>query len=170
MAKNGECQHSITMASANPNPQAGGTPGSPQAAGQGHTNAVTGLVPFKSAAGSFILSCSLDGTVKAWNAASGQCVATESHGEGVVCMDMIADPNGKPCLLLGMESGNLWVRNLEPTPKIQQAFAPVMLLSQQFTAGHNGPVKSVCKGPAGTFYSAGDDGKVLVFQITGDLG
>ena len=169
MAKNGECQHSITMASGN-NPQAAGSPGAQQPAGQGHTNAVTGLVPFKSAAGSFILSCSLDGTVKAWNATSGQCVATESHGEGVVCMNMIADPNGKPCLLLGLESGNLMVRNLEPTPKIQQAFAPIVVLDNEGSVGHYSAVMSVCKGPAGTFYSAGGDGKVLVFQITGDLG
>ena len=116
------------------------------------------------------MSCSLDGTVKAWNAASGQCVATESHGEGVVCMNMIADPNGKECLLLGMESGDLWIRNLEPTQKIHQAFAAILLLNQRFAVGHSGAVKSVCKGPAGTFYSAGSDGKVLVFQITGDLG
>jgi hypothetical protein len=170
MAKNGECQHSITMASANPNPQTAVSPGAAPAAGLGHTNAVTGLVPFQSTAGNFILSCSLDGTVKAWNGSTGACVASESHGEGVVSMDMIADAAGKPCLLLGMESGNLWVRNLEPTPKIPQAFAPLMLLTQGMNVGHDGAVYSVCKGPAGTFYSAGDDGNVLVFQVTGDLG
>ncbi|KAL3908840.1 MAG: hypothetical protein SGARI_002883, partial [Bacillariaceae sp.] len=98
MAKNGECKHSITMASASPNPQPSGSPGAAPAAGQGpgHTNAVTGLVPFKSSNGNFILSCSLDGTVKAWNCANGQCAFTEQHGEGVVCMSMIADTNGKP--------------------------------------------------------------------------
>jgi WD40 repeat protein len=173
MAKNGECQHSITMASgAGNNPQAlAGSPGAPGGTtGQGHTNAVTGLVPFTSSAGNFILSCSLDGTVKAWNAATGQCVASEGHGEGVVCMTMIADPNGKPCLLLGMESGNLWIRNLEPTPKINQAFAPLLLLSNYFSVAHTAAVRNVANGPAGTFYSASDDGKVLVFQITGDLG
>jgi len=174
MAKNGECQHSITMASgpAGTPPLAAGSPGAPPPApGQGHTNAVTGLVPFTSAAGSFILSCSLDGTVKAWNAATGQCVASESHGQdGVVSMSMIGDQNGKPCLLIGLESGNMWIRNLEPTPKINQAFAPVVLLSNHFSVGHVGAVYSLAKGPSGTFYTAGDDGKVLVFQITGDLG
>lgn len=159
MSKNGDCQHSITMA-----PAVGG------AQGEGHTDAVTGLVPFQSSAGNFILSCSLDGTVKAWNGSTGQCVASENHGEGVVCMSMIADAAGKPCLLLGLVSGTLWIRNLEPTPKIQQAFAPIMSLSSYHQLGHNGAVRNVCQGPAGTFYSAGDDGKVLVWQITGDLG
>lgn len=165
LAKNGECQHSITMAAAAP-----GGAAAPGAHGQGHTDAVTGLVPFNSGAGNFILSCSLDGTVKAWNGSTGQCVASEGHGEGVVCMNMIADAQGKSCLLLGLESGNLWVRNLEPTPKIQQAFAPLMMLSNYHQVAHSGAVRSVCAGPSGTFYTAGDDGKVLVYQITGDLG
>jgi WD40 repeat protein len=167
MSKNGECQHSITMAS----PPIAGPPGGLPAGGpgQGHQNAVTGLAPFTSAAGNFILSCSLDGTVKAWNAATGQCVASEDHGEGVVSMKMIADPNGKQCLLVGLESGGMWIRNLEPTPKIPQAFAPIMLLSGPGLS-HFGAVRDLAKGPSGTFYSAGDDGKVLVFQITGDLG
>jgi WD40 repeat protein len=165
MAKNGECQHSITMASAVP-----GGAAAPGSLGPGHTDAVTGLVPFNSSAGNFILSCSLDGTVKAWNGSTGQCVASEGHGEGVVCMNMIADAQGKPCLLLGVESGNLWIRNLEPTPKIQQPFAPLILLSNYSQVAHSGAVRSVCKGPSGTFYSAGDDGQVLVYQITGDLG
>jgi WD40 repeat protein len=176
LSKGGECQHSITMASG---PQSVGSPGgippvsaAAAAAGgpsQGHTNAVTGLVPFTSSAGNFILSCSLDGTVKAWNAATGLCVASEQHGEGVVSMTMIADPTGKPCLLLGLESGSMWIRNLEPTPKIPQAFAPLLLLGG-YGLSHSGAVRSVSNGPSGTFYTAGDDGKVLVYQITGDLG
>jgi WD40 repeat protein len=165
MAKNGECQHSITTAAS----AVGGVP-APAAQGQGHTDAVTGLVPFKSAAGNFILSCSLDGTVKAWDGSTGQCVASESHGEGVVSMSMIADPNGKPGLLLGLIDGSIWLRNLEPTPKIPQAFAPLMHLSSYHGMAHSSAVRSVCQGPSGTFYSAGDDGKVLVWQITGDLG
>lgn len=170
MSKNGECQHCITMGPGAGAPGTPATPGVPPPAGQGHTNAVTGLVSFKSAAGTFILSCSLDGDVKAWNAATGQCVASESHGEGVVSMSMGADANGKPCLLLGLESGNIWVRNLEPTPTIQQAFAPLMLLSNYYNIAHDGAVKSLCQGPSGTFYSGGNDGKVLVYQFTGDLG
>jgi WD40 repeat protein len=167
MSKNGECQHCITMASGMPDAV---VPSPASTTGQGHTNAVTGLVSFQSAAGTFILSCSLDGDVKAWTGATGQLVASEGHGEGVVSMSMGADANGRPCLLLGLESGNIWVRNLEPTPKIQQAFAPVMLLSNYFNVAHDGAVKSLCQGPSGTFYTGGTDGKVLVYQFTGDLG
>jgi len=169
------CQHCITMSSSNDStspPQQLMTP-SPtnnNDNGEGHTNAVTGLVNFKSSAGNFVLSCSLDGTVKAWNGVTGQCVASEDHVEGVVTMTMIADCNGKPCLLLGLESGTMYIRNLEPTAKIQQAFSPLVQLSSFSAVVHDGAVRSLCQGPAGTFYSSGDDGKVLVYQIIGDLG
>jgi WD40 repeat protein len=169
------CQHCITMAPDNNSPQQPISPSSPTGGqptnnGPGHTNAVTGLVNFKSAAGNFVLSCSLDGTVKAWNGVTGQCVASEDHGEGVVTMTMIGDGNGKPCLLLGLESGTMFVRNLEPTAKIQAAFSPLIQLSSFSAIVHDGAVRSLCQGPAGTFYTAGDDGKVLVYQVTGDLG
>ena len=138
--------------------------------GPGHTNAVTGLVKFTSSAGNFVLSCSLDGTVKAWNGTTGQCVASEQHGEGVMTMTMIGDMNGKPCLLLGCESGAVFIRNLEPTAKIQQAFSSLVHLHSDNAQIHNGAVRSLCRGPAGTFYTTGEDGKVLVYQVTGDIG
>lgn len=163
----GECQYLISMAHAGATPPPPGTlpPQSP-----GHTHAVTNLVSFKSASGIFILSSSLDGDVKAWNGTTGQCVASESNGEGVVTMSMGADSAGKPLLLLGLESGSIMVRNLEPTPKIQQAFAPILKLSQHITAGHLGAVKALAQGSPGTFYSGGMDGQALVFEFTGDLG
>jgi WD40 repeat protein len=166
------CQHCISMSSSND----GVTQNSPNngqsnnTAGPGHTNAVTGLVKFSSSAGNFVLSCSLDGTVKAWNGATGQCVASESHGEGVVTMSMIGDMNGKQCLLLGCESGSMFIRNLEPTAKIQQAFSTLVHLHSDNASIHNGAIRSSCQGPAGTFYTSGDDGRVFVHQVTGDLG
>ena len=39
---------------------------------QGHDNAVTGLLKFESPAGPFVLSSSLDGTIKAWNGTNGE--------------------------------------------------------------------------------------------------
>lgn len=169
MAKPGApCQHCISMASND----SGTAPSSSTNSnnGPGHTDAVTGLVKFKSTAGDFVLSSSLDGAVKAWNAGTGQCVASESHGEGVMTIEMVGDMNGKPCLMVGCESGKMYIRNLEPTAKIQQAFAPLIQLNYNNAVIHNGAVRSLCKGPAGTLYSSGDDGKVLVYQLTGDLG
>lgn len=165
MAKNGECQCAITSGEPLPNQQQ-------PSQGQGHTNAVTSLCSYKSPTSgkTFILSGSLDGDVKAWDGATGQGLAKESHGEGVVSMSMAADSNGKPLLLVGTESGNIIARNLEPSGKVQQPFAPLITLSSHFSVGHSGAVKVVCQGPAGTFFSGGKDGKVFSFQFTGDLG
>ena len=172
MAKPGApCQHCISMSSSNDNKNLNTQNGqNNNNNGLGHTNAVTGLVKFTSSAGNFVLSCSLDGTVKAWNGGTGQCVASEQHGEGVVTMSMIGDMNGKQCLLLGCESGTMFIRNLEPTAKVQQAFTTLVHLSNENAQIHYGAVRSLCQGPAGTFYTSGDDGKVLVYQVTADIG
>ena len=167
LANNGVCQHAITMVTGSTpvNPQQLPTP-SPHG---GHTDAVTGLVSFESPSGIFILSCSLDGDIKAWNGSTGQCVASESHGEGVVCMTLAKDVSGNQILLIGLESGNIMARNLVQTPKMP-AFTCLFTLAAGYTVAHEGAVKALIEGPSGTFYSGGMDGKVLVFQFAGDLG
>eukprot|EP00980_Cylindrotheca_fusiformis_P029214 scaffold22753_cov160-Cylindrotheca_fusiformis.AAC.6 len=168
LANNGECQYAITM-----NENAVSTPTNQQSPPQPyHTDAVTSLVSFTSPNGTFILSSSLDGDVKAWNGKTGQMVASEAHGEGVVSMAMGEDTNGKPFLLIGLQSGNIMARNLEPTPKIPKAFASILLLSNKFSAAHSDAVRVIAPGIPGTatFCTGGMDGKVLVFQVAGDLG
>jgi WD40 repeat protein len=185
------CQYCITKDSnaLGNNPQ--GAPSLP-GQGAGHTQAVTSLLSFNMpGAGLFILSSSLDGTIKAWNSTTGACVHTETHGEGVVCM-ALADPNpnnsmtingvlgpdGLPIpadtnhlqvLLIGLESGKIMCRNLVQTAN-SSAFQLLFTLSAKFTAGHDGAVRCIAPGPAATFYSGGEDGKLMVWQFTGDLG
>ena len=92
--------------------------------------------------------------------------------EGPLLVGRIVDTvrTAPPLLLVGLESGNIMARNLEPTAKIQKAFAAIMTLSSRYSAGHEGAVNTVLAGTHGTFYSGGIDGKVLVFELTGDLG
>jgi len=162
----GVCQHAITTGAMDGNPSVA-APNNPTS---GHSGPVTGLLPFEApGAGTFILSSSLDGTIQAWNGSNGQCVANEAHGEGVFCMAMGSDPKGAPLLLVGMESGNIMVRNILQTPNMP-AFALLFVLSSRFTASHSGPVRSICQGPSATFYSCGQDGTLLVWQMTGDVG
>mmetsp|Transcript_73 Transcript_73/g.149 ORF Transcript_73/g.149 Transcript_73/m.149 type:complete len:463 (+) Transcript_73:235-1623(+) len=176
LSKNGECQHVIpsgTNANAGGanNPQQG-VPNGAAAAGapSGHTGAITSLLPFKSSAGSFVLSSSLDGTVKAWNSTDGACVHTESHGSGVVSMALSADQKNHPILLVGLESGNIMARNVMQTPNAP-AFCLLFSLNSRYTAGHtDGPCRAIKEGPSATFYTGGDDGKLLVWQLIGDLG
>jgi len=158
--------------------------------GSGHAQAVTGLLacPMPNM-GTFVLSSSLDGTIKAWNGTNGECVASEEHGgAGVVSMALSdggaagattppaaaggATPpaSSVPILLIGLDNGNIMMRNLVQTSK-SPAFSLILTLSPQYSTGHNnGPVKTIVAGPSGTFYSGGADGKMLVLQIVADLG
>ena len=164
------CQHAITSAGMD---GAGGVSPSPSNAPSptgGHTSAITALLQFEAPGmGTVVLSSSLDGTVQAWNGTNGQCLASEQHGEGVLCMSMGSDLKGAPLLLLGLESGIIMVRNILQTPNMP-AFGLLFVLNARFTAAHSGPVRSICQGPSSTFYSCGNDGKLMVWQLTGDVG
>jgi len=162
----GACQYNISKQL---QPQQG-QPTPPQAQqATGHSDAVTALETFHSPAGTFVLSGSLDGTVKAWNGTTGECVASESHsGDGVVSL-AIAEFQQQQVLLVGLVSGNLVCRNLVQTPKVA-AFEPLFVLNSKFNVAHNGSVKCITPGPQGTFYSGGSDGSLMVWQINGDLG
>ena len=136
----------------------------------GHSGAVTGLLTCDMpGAGTFVLSSSLDGTIKAWNGANGECVFSEDHQAGVVCIALSKDLASNAILLIGLDSGHIMVRNLVQTSKVA-AFTLLFTLTPQFSTGHYGAVKAIVEGPANTFYTGGADGKVLVLQITGDLG
>jgi WD40 repeat protein len=162
----GACQYSITSS---PPQQPGQPVVSPiNTAGQGHTNAVTALESFHSPAGTFVLSASLDGTIKAWNGLTGECVASEQHGEGVISLAIAHDPTNTEILLVGLESGNIVGRNLVQTPKAA-AFEALFCLTAKFNQGHSEAVRCITPGPQATFYTGGGDGKLMVWQINGDL-
>jgi WD40 repeat protein len=136
----------------------------------GHTHAITGLEKFETHAEAFILSSSLDKSVKAWRAATGECVASETHANGIVSMVIAKDMKNHEVLLLGTDAGSILARTLVATPNIP-AFSLLFTLSEYGSgAGHNGAVKSLAAGPSATFYSGGTDGKMLVFSFSGDLG
>ena len=154
----GDCQYCIT---ADPATNSGGV---------GHSGPITALIPYVSPAGTFILSASLDQTVKVWNAVTGECVASESHSEGIVSMTIARDLGNNELLLLGMESGSILCRNIQPTASMA-AFQLLFTLSLYHTGvGHEGAVKCITAGPSGTFYTGGVDGKMLVLSFCGDLG
>ena len=163
------CKHCIAG-----EPAQGG-PTNPQqgAAGTGHSKDVTALIPFTMDAGVFLLSSSLDGNIKVWEASSGNCMVTESHGEGIVTMALATTQANKQVLLVGLESGTIACRNIIQTANAA-AFSMLFSLTSssggRHNMGHSGEVYSIASGPSSTFYSSGKDGNVMVWQLTGDLG
>jgi WD40 repeat protein len=172
----GDCHYSIPKQSSTPTLPPP-PPSAPPTPTHGHANAVTALESFHSpAAGTFVLSASLDGTIKAWNGTTGECVASEAHGEGVVSLAIAsADASLSSAtklpqvLLVGLESGNIVARNLVQTSKVA-AFEALFVLTSKFNVGHYGAVKCITPGPQATFYTGGTDGNLMVWQINGDLG
>ena len=186
-ASNWECKHLIvgppdgnaTTTGNTAQAQPPNTPNGTSGQAVGHSAAVTSLLHLQNdqlggGGSSYILSSSLDGTIKIWDSANGNCLSTTSHGLGIVSMALSTDNNGKPILLCGTENGSIVIRGILQTAKT----APMALLcyiSSSPHYGHNGAVYSIVTGPpntnyANTFYTAGEDGKMLIWQITGDLG
>jgi len=163
--KEGKCQHTIAAkADGASTPPASNTSA---AQTQGHKSAVECLVSFNSPAGTFIISGGGD-VIKAWNATSGECVMSESTHNGVTSLCLAKDQKGRELLLVGLRNGSIQCRNLIQTDKTP-AFATLFSLHAAHTAGHNGPCRCIIAGPSGTFYSGGEDGKMLVFQISAEL-
>jgi WD40 repeat protein len=131
--------------------------------------AVTALESFHSPSGTFVLSASLDGSIQVWKGTTGECVASETHGEGVVCMAIVRDATNTELVMVGLESGNIVCRNLVQTAKAR-AFEAIFVLTASRNVGHTDAVKCIVPGPQATFYSGGNDGKLMVWQINGDLG
>lgn len=135
----------------------------------GHTHAVTDLVSYDVPnMGTFVISCSLDKTVKVWNASNGECVHSESHEEGIVSMCIVQDVARHNLLLLGLENGSIQCRTLQQHNAIR-SFEALFTLSYHQGVGHQGAVKSLTSGPSSTFYSGGHDGKLQVFSLVGDV-
>jgi WD40 repeat protein len=145
-------------------------PNGAQSQGVGHSGPVTGLLPFDAPnnAGTFVFTSSLDESVKVWNAANGECVASENHGQGVTAIALTSDLKGNPLLLCGLFYGDIMIRGTISNPPL----VLLLKLSHHFLGvGHElGPVNDVQPGPGNTFYAVADDGKLTVWQITGDFG
>jgi len=136
----------------------------------GHSGSVTGLLPFEVASDqcAYMFSSSLDETVKVWNAATGECVASEKHGQGVTAIALTSDLKGNPLLLCGLLYGDIMVRGTISNPPL----CLLLKISHNFIGvGHEvGPVNDLKAGPSNTFYGVADDGKLTVWQIAGDFG
>ncbi len=143
----------------------------------GHSGSITGLLTFEipssdpsnssASASLFVITSSLDETVKVWNATNGECVASEKHGQGVTSIALTSDPTGQPLLLCGLYYGDIMIRGTISNPPL----CLLLKISHNFVGvGHEiGPVHDVQAGPGHTFYAVGEDGKLTVWQIVGAM-
>ena len=150
-------QHTITAEPSNPNsPQ--------QGSGIGHTGAVLALVPLIMDKKMYIISGSVDNHIKVWDSTNGNLMTDENQGEGVRSMTVATTAGGTQVLLIGTTKGNISLRNITATTKLQP-FQLLCTLSQHSNAGHRGAVTSIVGGSQGTFYSTGNDGQCIAWHL-----
>jgi len=143
----GECKHVVLAGKS--------------ATGGGHTGPITDSIVVEAEGSKFVVTASLDATVRAWDM-SANLMKDEAMGQGVVCLNSIDDTGGNKLLLCGLEKGNVMIRHFP-------SFMNLMVLSSQYSCGHDGgAVRCIEIGPNNCFFTGGEDGKVMVWQIVGD--
>ena len=155
----GECKHLITQETTNS-----------QGHKIGHSSVVSCVLTFENDLGKFVLSGSFDGSIKAWNGETGECLANESQNQGIVSMALNTDAKGNTLVLCGLDDGALMIRNVLQTQNTQ-AFTLLAVLNKHIlNNNHDGSLLCIKTGPSNTFYTGGKDGKLIVWQLTGDFG
>lgn len=138
--------------------------------GIGHTDAITELLSYDSPAGNFVLSSGMDGMIKVWNSTNGECLSTTDCKIGISCMCLASDMKSNPILICGLVDGRIIFRGLQQTAKVSP-MGYITIFDQRYmnSSGHDKAVKRIISGPSSTWYSVADDGKLIVWQISGDL-
>jgi len=110
----------------------------------------------------YVLTSSLDETVRAWDSGA-NCMMQETHGQAVMSVNMIEDTGGNKLILCGLERGEIMIRHFP-------SFTLIVTLSSNYTCGHeHGAVRCIEIGQQNCFFTGGDDGKIMVWQVTGDV-
>lgn len=164
-----DCKYIITQSTTG-NATAPGPLAPAGAGGIGHTDAITEIVSFESSAGNFVLTSSLDGTIKVWNSINGECLSTTDCKIGISCMALASDIKNNPILICGLLDGRIMFRALLQTPKVSP-MGLITVLDQRHlhSSGHDKAIRKIITGPSATWYSVGDDGKLIIWQISGDF-
>ena len=206
---NWECKHLIVGGtsntsgggSGNASPNTNGTTSNTNdVVGPGHTAPITSMILFEQSQQSqqqqqqqqnqaqspqstpFIITSSLDGTVKVWDSTNGNCLSTTLPLDcGITTMAIMKEPkNQYPILILGCERGIIYIMSILQTLKVNNAMSYLVKLDPKYleSCGHDQGYDAIHRievGPEGTqyantFYSAGDDGNMVIWQIVSDMG
>ncbi|TYZ68362.1 hypothetical protein PybrP1_005390 [[Pythium] brassicae (nom. inval.)] len=128
----------------------------------GHTNAVMDLEFWVNQGETFLISGGLDSEIIVWSLAPPlQQLFKETQDNPVTALCGTQDAAQTPVLLVGTSDGAITVKELP-------SFAYKTTLSAAANVGHQDAVRRLAIGPLNTFFSVGNDRKMLAWQITGD--
>eukprot|EP00644_Phytophthora_capsici_P017559 jgi/Phyca11/9825/fgenesh1_pm.PHYCAscaffold_42_\ len=127
----------------------------------GHTDAVMDLEFWVNGNETFLISGGLDCEIIVWGLTPPfQQLFKETQDSQVTALCGTQDTAQAPILLIGMADGSISVKEL---PSF--AYKTTMGAMNQ---GHQDAVRRITTGPSNTFFSTGNDRKMIAWQITGD--
>ncbi|KAJ0395639.1 hypothetical protein P43SY_003295 [Pythium insidiosum] len=128
----------------------------------GHSEPVMDLEFWVSNGETFLISGGLDAEIIVWRMAPPfQLEFQETQDSQVTSLCGTQDAAQTPILLVGTADGAITVKEL-PT------FAYKTTYAQNANYGHQDAVRRIATGPMNTFFSVGNDRKMIAWQITGD--
>ncbi|KAG7400441.1 hypothetical protein PHYBOEH_005816 [Phytophthora boehmeriae] len=128
----------------------------------GHTDAVMDLEFWVNNNETFLISGGLDSEIIVWGLAPPfQQLFKESQDSQVTSLCGTQDAAQAPILLIGSADGLITVKELP-------SFAYKTTLGASVNHGHQDAVRRITTGPSNTFFSTGNDRKMLAWQIIGD--
>ncbi|KAE8990193.1 hypothetical protein PR003_g21942 [Phytophthora rubi] len=128
----------------------------------GHTDAVMDLEFWVNNNETFLISGGLDCEIIVWGLTPPfQQLFKETQDSQVTSLCGTQDAAQAPILLIGMADGTISVKELP-------SFAYKTTLGANLNQGHQDAVRRIAIGPSNTFFSTGNDRKMIAWQITGD--
>ncbi|XP_057507777.1 zinc finger CCCH domain-containing protein 48-like [Actinidia eriantha] len=106
----------------------------------------------------FLLSCSLDGTIKVWAPTEGggrEVCYTHKEGHGVLALGGICDAEAKPILLCSCNDNSVRLYDLPSFAERGRLFT-------------KSEVRTIEKGPSGLFFTGDGMGQVTVWKLAGE--
>ncbi|TMW64034.1 hypothetical protein Poli38472_014151 [Pythium oligandrum] len=128
----------------------------------GHTEAVMDLEFWVNQGETFLISGGLDSEIIVWSMAPPfQQLFKETQDSPVTALCGTQDVTQAPILLIGTADGAITVKELP-------SFAYKTTFVARANFGHQDTVRRIATGPHNTFFSVGNDRRMLAWQVTGD--
>ncbi|TDH71065.1 hypothetical protein CCR75_002802 [Bremia lactucae] len=128
----------------------------------GHVDAVMDLEFWVNGNESFLMSGGLDCEIIVWSLTPPfQQLFKETQDSQVTALCGTQDAAQAPILLIGMADGTISIKELP-------SFAYKTTLSANLNRGHQDAIRRISTGPINTFFSTGNDRKMIAWQIIGD--
>jgi WD40 repeat protein len=125
----------------------------------GHTEPVTCLEAITVLGVEYVVSGGADSLLKIWNL--DKLVLSDNQGAVVTALKASMDAHGNPLLMVGLVDGRINIRSGESMTLLCRLDSHILC--------HQGAVWAIENCGNGFFASGGEDGKLILWQINGNM-